>query len=179
MSLAGRLKQGLLYLARQAGENLLLSKEAPTGIDQGWVGEITYLKLKGQWQDLSTVMEVYSRRIVGWSLSSHRKTALTIQSLQPALRRRDYPKGAIFPSDRGIEYLSYEFRGYLKKQPLIQSVNRAGHCTDNAFMESFYPTLKGELIRKSYYRTVKQLRPAWSGYINRFYNTVRMHSSIG
>lgn len=164
---------------QQAGDNLLINRQAPTGLNQVWVGDITYLKINGKWQYLSTVMDVYSRRIIGWSLSSHRRAELTIQTLEHALRKRGYPRGIIFHGDRGIEYLSNEFKNCLKEHQIKQSFNRAYHCTDNAFMESFYHSLKGELIRKTRYKSVKQLRRALSGYINGFYNKVRMHSSIG
>lgn len=164
---------------QQAGANVLLTLSQPTSMNQVWVGDVTYLKLNGQWQYLATVMDVYSRRIIGWSLSKHRRSELTIHALSYALKRRRYPKGVVFHSDRGIEYLSYEYRHFLIKHDLRQSFNRAYHCTDNAFMESFYHTLKGELIRQSYYKTVTQLRQALSTYINGFYNKTRLHSSIG
>jgi transposase InsO family protein len=164
---------------QQAGSNLLLEMNEPTGCNQVWVGDVTYLKLNGRWQYLSTVMDVYSRRIIGWSLSDHRRTELTLASLNHALRRRGRPEKLVFHSDRGIEYLSYEFKDELARNGIKQSFNRAGYCGDNAFMESFFHTLKGELIRKSKYRNVKALRRALSGYINGFYNCVRIHSSIG
>ena len=164
---------------QQAGANILLAMAKPTGCNQVWVGDVTYLKLSGRWQYLSTVMDVYSRRIIGWSLADHRRTDLTIRSLSHALKRRGYPTNLVFHSDRGIEYLGYEFRDLLKKYQIQQSFNRPGHCGDNAFMESFFHTLKGELIRQSRYKSVKSLRHALSGYINGFYNSMRMHSSIG
>jgi len=164
---------------QQAGSNLLLELDKPTACNQIWVGDVTYLKLQGKWQYLSTVMDLYSRRIIGWSLSGHRRTELTINSLKRALARRHYPEQLVFHSDRGIEYLGYEFREFLKQNEIKQSFNRAGHCTDNAFMESFYHTLKGELIRKIHFRNGKELRNALSGYINGFYNNIRLHSSIG
>ena len=84
----------------------------------------------------------------------------------------------VFHTDRGIEYLGYDFQNFAKKHGIKQSFNRAGHCTDNAFMESFFHTLKGELIRKSRFKTHEELRHALSQYINGFYNRVRMHSSL-
>lgn len=163
---------------REAGENILQQLGKPTGCNQVWVGDVTYLKLNGRWQYLCTVMDVYSRRILAWSLSQHRRTSLTVMTLKQALKRRGYPKGLVFHSDRGIEYLGYEFRGAIKQYDIRQSFNRAGHCTDNAMMESFFHTLKAELIRHSKYENVTALRKALSGYINGFYNRSRMHSSI-
>lgn len=163
---------------QQAGENVLMTLGKPTGCNQIWVGDVTYLKLNGHWQYLSTVMDVYSRRILAWSLSQHRRTELTVTTLKQALKRRGYPSGMVFHSDRGIEYLGYEFQAMLKQHNIKQSFNRAGHCTDNAIMESFYHTLKGELIRNSSYENAAALRKALFGYINGFYNSTRMHSSI-
>jgi transposase InsO family protein len=160
------------------GHNLLLDMTKPTSCNQVWVGDITYLKLNGKWQYLATIMDLYSRRIIAWSLSTDRKTSLTIKVLKSAIRKRGSHSGLIFHSDRGIEYLGYDYRDALKAYGIKQSFNRAGHCTDNAFMESFFHTLKGELIRKSVYKTAKQLRRALAKYINGFYNRVRLHSSL-
>jgi putative transposase len=160
------------------GENLLLEMSQPKGCDEVWVGDITYLKLNGKWQYLATIMDMYSRRILAWSLSTDRKTSLTIKVLRSAIKKRGIKPGLIFHSDRGIEYLGYDFRDELKRHDIRQSFNRAGHCTDNAFMESFFHTLKGELIRQSVYKTAKALRQALARYINGFYNRVRLHSSL-
>lgn len=164
---------------QQDGSNLLLGMTKPTACNQVWVGDITYIKLNGQWQYLATIMDLYSRRIIGWSLSKQRNTHLTITVLNAALKKRKIKKGMIFHSDRGIEYLGYDFRSALGRHGIKQSYNRAGHCTDNAFMESFFHSLKGELIRKAVFKTVDQLRRALSAYINGFYNRVRLHSSLG
>ena len=160
------------------GQNLLLALDAPNAINQVWVADVTYLKLNGQWQYLATVMDRYSRRIVGWSLSSSRKTTLTKAALNYALKKRGYPEGIVFHTDRGIEYAGSEFQTLLKKQNFKHSVNRPGCCTDNAYMESFYHSLKAELIRGSVYKTVVSLRRALAKYINQFYNTVRLHSGL-
>jgi transposase InsO family protein len=163
---------------QQSGKNLLLKLNQPTDVNQVWVGDITYLKVNGRWQYLATVMDLYSRRILSWSLSKDRKSTLTVGVLKSAIKKRAISDSLIFHSDRGIEYLAYEFRDELKKHGIKQSFNRAGHCTDNAFMESFYHSLKGELIRKMKYKTVKELRNALKGYINGFYNRVRLHSGL-
>lgn len=160
------------------GSNLLLEMSMPSAANQIWVGDVTYLKLNGKWQYLATVMDLYSRRILGWSLSDNRKTELTITALKYALKKRNNPKGLIFHSDRGIEYLSHEYRDELKRHGIRQSFNRPYHSTDNAFMESFFHSVKGELIRGSYYKKVKDLRAALSRYINGFYNKERLHSSL-
>ncbi len=160
------------------GRNLLLDMSKPTAINQVWVGDITYLKINGEWQYLATIMDLFSRRIIAWSLSRDRKTSLTIKVLSNAIKKRDVHPGLIFHSDRGIEYLGYDFRRELDKHGIRQSFNRAGHCTDNAFMESFFHTLKGELIRNTIYKTTKALRQALAKYINGFYNRIRLHSAL-
>jgi len=161
------------------GTNILLDMDAPTKVDQVWVADVTYLKVNGSWKYLATVMDRYSRRIIGWSLSKTRTTSLTKAALAYALRKRDNPKGIIFHTDRGIEYTGYEFQALLKKWKFKHSLNRPGHCTDNAFMESFFHSLKAELIRGNVYQSVNDLRKELSIYINQFYNKVRLHSGLG
>ena len=152
--------------------------EAPTAINQVWVADVTYLKLNGQWQYLATVMDLYSRRIIGWSLSATRTTELTCAALTYALRKRGYPTEVIFHTDRGIEYMGSGFQRLLNQQQFKHSVNRPKHCTDNAHMESFYHSLKAELIRGTVFRTLKAMRQALARYINQFYNAVRLHSGL-
>jgi len=160
------------------GDNLRLEMEAPTGINQVWVGDVTYLKLNGQWQYLATVMDLYSRRIIGWSFSSTRTTALTRAALTYALRKRGYPDHVLFHTDRGIEYMAGAFQELLAKYSFKHSVNRPGHCTDNAHMESFYHSLKAELIRGTVFKSAKAMKSALAKYINQFYNAVRLHSGL-
>lgn len=160
------------------GENLLRQMSKPAGINQVWVADVTYLKVDGRWQYLATVMDLYSRRILGWSLSSRRTTELTKAALRYALKKRGYPQNVLFHTDRGIEYTGGEFQKLLKENRFRHSLNRPGHCTDNAFMESFFHSLKAELIRGTVYRKVAELRIALSTYINNFYNTVRLHSGL-
>lgn len=160
------------------GVNLLKTLEAPTGINQVWVSDVTYLKLSGQWQYLATVMDYYSRRILGWSLSSTRTTALTTAAMRNALKKRQPAPGLLFHTDRGIEYTGGDFQQLLSANGFRHSVNRPGKCTDNARMESFFHSLKAELIRGTLFNSVKALRRALSDYINRFYNAVRLHSSL-
>ena len=163
---------------KSKGENLLLTLAAPTRINQVWVGDVTYLKINGQWQYLATVMDQHSRRILGWSLSKTRTTELTRDALSYAMKKRRKPKGIIFHTDRGIEYTGSGFQTLLTKWGFKHSVNRPGHCTDNAYMESFFHSLKAELIRGTVYKTVKALRQALTKYINHFYNAVRLHSGL-
>ena len=164
---------------KSAGENLLLEMAATDQINQVWVADVTYLKVKAKWFYLATIMDIHSRRIIGWSLSPRRTTELTENALSYALKKRGYPKGIVFHTDRGIEFTNHSFQRLLKKHEFKHSVNRPGHCTDNACMESFYHSLKGELIRGNVYKTSQILRKSLGKYINKFYNEIRLHSGIG
>lgn len=161
------------------GKNLLLEAGNATKLDAVWVADITYLKVKGRWQYLATVMDQHSRRILGWSLSETRNMKLSVGALVYALKKRNYPKNVIVHTDRGIEYTGYLFQDTLVKYGLTHSVNRPGHCTDNAFMESFYHSLKAELIRGNFFNSAAELRRELKRYINQFYNSVRLHSGLG
>jgi len=162
-----------------SGENLRLKEPAPTAINQVWVADVTYLKVSGKWRYLATVLDVYSRRFLGWSLSSHRTADLTLSALRNAVRDWEIKKGLIFHTDRGIEFTSHRFRDELKRLGIRPSVNRPGCFTNNAHMESFFHTLKAELIRGNVFHNDKELRYALNYYIIRFYNHRRMHSGIG
>lgn len=120
-------------------------------------------------------MDQYSRRILGWSLSATRTMKLSVD----ALKKRGFPTNVIVHTDRGVEYTGYLFQDTLAKFGLMHSVNRPGYCTDNAFMESFYHSLKAELIRGTIFICAGYLRRAIKDYINTFYNQVRLHSGLG
>ena len=160
-------------------ENLRLDSEKPTSINQLWAGDITYLKVNKQWRYLATVMDVYSRRIISWSLGKAKNTQLTIGVLENAVKKRQPNKGLIFHTDRGSEYRSYDVQDVLKKHDMIPSMNRPYHSVDNAEMESFFKTLKGDVIRGKKYENDQTLRRDLQGYINHFYNKQRLHSSLG
>jgi len=184
MGLVGRVvtvtrRQPGLKRFKEAGENLRLEAPEVDGPNQQWVADITYLKLNGIWLYLAVVMDVYSRRILGWSLSRHRTTDLTLTAFDYALKKREVAPGCLFHTDRGIEYTAYRFRDAVMAQGFSPSFNRPGYCTDNAHMESFFHTLKGELIRGRVFRGEKELRYALNQYINHFYNHKRLHSGIG
>lgn len=120
------------------GKNLRLGQPEATDINQVWVADITYLKVKQDWLHLAAVMDIHSRRILGWSLSRTRTTALTKAALKHAMRGRSLNGALIFHTDRGIEYTAYRYQDELKKHGMKSSLNRLGHCTDNAHMESFF-----------------------------------------
>lgn len=160
------------------GENRLLAHGNATCINQVWVADITYIRHQGAWQYLVTIMDQYSRRIIGWTLSKSRTADVTAKVLAAAVKNRGYPRGIIFHTDRGIEFTGAEFQRILNKYDFKHSVNRIGYCTDNAFMESFYHSLKGELIRKTQFESLAHLRKEIGRYINQFYNNVRLHSGL-
>ena len=147
------------------------------GADQIWVGDITYLKVAGEWRYLATVMDRYSRRLLGWSLGKNRKTELTIRALNHAVRNRGKSHGIVFHSDRGTEYASEAYRQHLVKLGMIQSMNRPGKMTDNIFMESFYHSMKSDVIHGVEFRTDEELRAVIRGYMQ-FYNQSRIHTSL-
>jgi transposase InsO family protein len=159
-------------------DNLRLGKPEPQRMNQVWVGDVTYIKVKSSFQYLAAVMDLYSRRLIGWSLGSNRKGELTERALFNALRKRRPEEGLIFHSDRGIEYCANRYHELLGKHGIVPSVNRPGHCQDNAHMESFFHTLKGELIRNTPIADAKELKNLLKGYITHFYNTKRLHSGI-
>lgn len=150
----------------------------PTAPNQHWAADVTYIRVKGKWQYLAAILDLYSRRIVGWSLASRRTVELTKASLMMAIRNRRPSEGLVFHTDRGIEYRAHEIQGIHKRYGIIPSMNRPGQCTDNAEMESFFHTLKAELIKGSHFYGEMHLRDCIAGYIQHFYNRTRLHSSL-
>lgn len=151
----------------------------PTGPNQLWVGDVTYLKMAdGSWQYLSVIMDRYSRRIVAWSLSDRRDAQLTLACLDRAVRNRGQHKELIFHSDRGVEYLSAHYKERVRRYGITQSMNRPRTMNDNAFMESFFQQFKTERIKRTVLRTIEQARRIITEY-TRYYNYERSHSSIG
>ncbi len=163
----------------QKTKNMRQAAPDPTGIDQVWVGDVTFIKVKNRWHFLSAVMDVYSRRVIGWALGPHRTSELTMRALRNALKNRRPEPGLIFHSDRGSEYGSYVYQAFLKRYGVIPSMNRLGHAEDNSHMESFFHSLKGELIQGNRFDTQEELAGALNSYIALFYNARRLHSGIG
>lgn len=145
--------------------------------DQVWVGDVTYLKVGKDWRFLATVMDKYSRRIIGWSLGRDRTAALTLRALNRAVHNRRPRPGIVFHSDRGIEYVAYAFRERLAELGFVQSMNRPGKMTDNAFMESFYHSMKSDVIHGVQFDSEEQLLSVIRGYMP-FYNHARIHTSL-
>lgn len=159
-------------------KNKRLITPEPTRINQVWVGDVTYLWHQKRWWYLAVVMDLFSRKIIGWSLESYRKKELTMSALNKALQNRIPEPAMLFHSDRGVEYAAEAYRDVLEKHNIQPSMNRPGHCTDNAHIESFFHSLKGEWIRGNKYATVEVLRNSIRDYIVNFYNRTRLHSSL-
>lgn len=149
---------------------------AVSSADQVWVADITYLRLNATWRYLAVVMDRYTRRIVGWALGANKDVKLTLRALKNAVSKRG--KSSIFHTDRGIEYAAYEFRTRLAALGIAQSMNRPGRPTDNAHMESFFHSMKSDVIHAVSFDSEQQLRRVVRDYIN-FYNGRRLHSALG
>ena len=155
---------------RERGENLRLDQPAPQQPDQVWVLDITYIKIRDTYKFLIVIMDLYSRRVLGWSLSNSRTTNDTVAVLKRVIKERQPSPGLIFHTDRGIEFTGKVFRDELRKYGIKESVNRLGYCKDNGHMESYFHTLKTELIRGRKFNNLMELRYALNSYINHFYN---------
>lgn len=147
--------------------------------NQVWVADITYVATGEGWLYLAAVLDLYSRKIVGWSTADHLRTELVREALQQALADRRPEKGLVHHSDRGVQYASDDYQELLQKNGCLPSMSRRGNCYDNAVMESFFGTLKTELIYHDSYTCREEARQALFEYIEGFYNTNRIHSTLG
>jgi putative transposase len=159
--------------------NMRLNEPVPTRTDQIWVGDLTYLRLGKHWRYLATVMDLFSRRIIGWTIARNRTTSVTLRALRRAITLRNPKPGVIFHSDRGIEYSAYAYQAFLRSRGITPSMNRPRNCQDNGHMESFFHSLKAELTHQRCFTSDAQLNASLAGYIERFYNRKRIHSSLG
>jgi transposase InsO family protein len=162
-----------------ASPNLLNRDFTSDTIDKIWLSDITYIKTLEGYLYLCSILDVCSRRVVGWSLADHLRAELAIDALDMAVKHRNPGKGLIFHSDRGIQYASKSFRDKLDDYKMIQSMSRKGNCWDNAPMESFFSTLKiEEVYQRKTYGTKEKARKAIFEYIEVFYNRQRSHSFL-
>lgn len=153
--------------------------EAAEGPDRVWVSDITYLWTAEGWLYLAVVLDLATRRVVGWGMGTTLETSLVLRALRMALRRRRPPAGLLHHSDRGCQYASAAYRAALAAAGIRASMSRAGDCWDNAVAESFFATLKWELVRRCRWATRAEARSAVFEYIEAWYNRRRRHSSLG
>lgn len=149
--------------------------EAP---NQKWAGDISYIWTTEGWLYLAVVIDLFSRRVVGWAVSDRMKKDLAIRALEMAIHLRKPPKGCIFHSDRGSQYCSYDFQKKLQTNGLIPSMSGKGNCYDNAAVETFFKSLKAEVLWRQTWPTRRQAETAIFQYINGFYNPRRRHSYL-
>jgi len=143
-----------------------------------WVADITYIHTNEGWLYLAAVMDLFSRRIIGWAMASHISRRLTIDALKMAIANRPDIEGAIHHSDRGSQYASRDYQKVLKEHEIICSMSRKGNCYDNAVMESFFHSLKTEWVHHYRYLTRQQAKNSIFYYLEIFYNRKRRHSLL-
>jgi transposase InsO family protein len=187
MGIAGLQKKGFKPLGTDSrhsfgySPNLLRELGHPDCCDQVWVADTTYLRTEGGWSYLATVMDLFSRRIIGWSVSDHNDATLCCKALQAAVLTRggQLPEGLIHHSDRGSTYASYDYQDMLESYDIKQSMSAKGNCYDNAAMESFFGRFKIASVGDITFADVEHARSAVFEYIEAFYNRFRKHSSLG
>jgi transposase InsO family protein len=185
--LAGRLKRRFKTTtvadpkAQDLAPDQLKRAFGPEGLalNRAWVGDISYLHTWEGWCYLATVIDLASRRVVGFALADHMRTSLVSEAIDMAVKARRPGPGLVFHSDRGSQYTSHEFRQLLAAHGMVQSLSRPRQCWDNAVAESFFATLKTELVYRHSWETRAAVRSAVFEYIEAFYNRSRLHSSLG
>lgn len=162
------------FFAGARNEQLEIDLKAP---DQVWVGDITYLKVGAIYRYLAVVMDKYSRRVLGWAYGKRKDVALTLKALNRAVRYRRPARGLIFHTDRGIEYAAGAFKERLAELGITQSMNRPGKVTDNAYIESFFHSMKSDIVHGLTFTQDDEIESAVRDYVP-FYNGTRLHSSL-
>jgi len=159
--------------------NLLDRQFNPSGANEAWVADITYIPTREGWLYLAAVEDLYSRRVVGWAMAEHQESRLVVDALELAVQRRLPEEGLLSHSDRGSQYASQHYQALLARHGIVCSMSRKADCWDNAPMESFFASLKKELIHGADFATRAEARVAIVEYIEVFYNSQRRHSSLG
>jgi len=163
-------------------ENTVDRNVSPSRKNETWVSDITYIKTEESWLYLAVVEDLYTRKIVGWSMSDRMDSRLVVDALEMAIQR-EFPAGEgaglVAHSDRGVQYASEHYQQRLAQHGITCSMSRKGNCWDNAPVESFFATLKKELVHRQHYATHEQARQSLFEYIEVFYNRVRLHSALG
>ena len=160
-------------------ENVLDRDFAPAGPNAAWCADITYIPTADGWLYLAVVEDLFSRMIVGWSMGETMTSRLAVDALEMAIRRRLPGEGLVAHSDRGSQYASDHYQRLLGKHGIVCSMSRVAQCWDNAPVESFFASLKRELVHDESYTTREQARASIFEYVEAFYNRVRRHSSLG
>jgi len=163
----------------RASPNLLGRDFAAAAVNQKWCGDITYVATGEGWLYVATIKDLFSKRIVGWAMAAHMREDLTLAALGMAVGRRGPVRGVIHHSDRGKQYASAKYRAMLGTHGIVQSMSGTGDCYDNAPAESFFSSMKKELVNRRRFATREEARLAIFEYIEVFYNQKRLHSSIG
>ena len=157
----------------------LASRMKLTGIDQLWVADITYIRLKTEFVYLAVILDGFSRKVVGWALDRTLASRLASTALEQAIAKRQPPPGLVHHSDRGVQYASEQYIAILEKHGMISSMSRPANPYDNASCESFIKTLKREEIYANAYDDLEHLRANIEEFIERYYNRLRLHSALG
>lgn len=160
-------------------ENLLNRAFSVTVPNRVWVADITSLWTQEGWLYLAAVLDLFSRRVIGWALANHMRASLVSAALLMALGRRQPPAGLLHHSDRGSQYTSDDYQAYLRQAGMTVSMSRKGNCWDNSVMERFFGSLKSERTAHQRYVTREEAKKDVIDYIEMFYNSQRLHSSLG
>ena len=162
---------------KEISPNLLERRFDVDHMNQYWVGDITYIATKKGWLYLATVIDFYSRNVVGWSMATHMRASLVNDAFLMAIWKRKPAPGLVWHTDRGSQYASDSHRAILNDHGVIQSMSRKGNCWDNAVAESFFHTLKTELVHQQEFKNQEEANDAIFEYIEVFYNQSRIHSA--
>ena len=160
-------------------ENLLARKFDVDEPNRKWVSDITYIRVGRTWLFLAVVLDLFSRKVIGWALDKHMRESLILEAFNMAVSCRDLEGNVLLHSDRGVQYRGHEYQQALRSNGIQCSMSRKGNCWDNAVMESFFSRLKVELIYAENYKTVDETQVGLFEYIEIFYNRQRRHSAIG
>ena len=165
--------------AGNAPKDLVKRDFTATQPGERFVGDITYVPTWEGWVYVATVIDLFTKEVVGWSIADHMRTDLVCDAISMAARNRVFAPGALFHSDRGCQYTSEQFANHLAELGLTGSMGRTGVCWDNALAESFFASLKKELVHRTVFSTRKKAVSAIANYIEVFYNRVRLHAGLG
>jgi transposase InsO family protein len=183
LNLVVKMKQRFRVLTTDSNHNYPIAPNIldrdfyASSVNSVYVGDMTYIPTEEGWLYLATVIDLCSRKIVGWSMNENMKVSLVNNALEMAIKRRKPQRGLIWHTDRGSQYASYAHKDLLKEHGIIQSMSRKGNCWDNAVSESFFHSLKTELTHHVKFQTRAEANEAIFEYIEIFYNRQRLHSS--